>query len=390
VLVHGLARRVPQPSLWQELHAYYRLAEMLECAVASVSDNLIPNGVGISCYSTYSHALLLALADPCAMTVKQIELTDRWLAMWARKVFPYGDQRETEGPVIVMDLDGSAPASLMATAPQKATPSMRYGYPGKLATSVRGRLKRLQTGANPAELQLGHDCSVEQCTQLLGHLDAHWYQLPRNRSGLPRAAIELCAGGIPGAYFRVGGRTFDRKDPLGRLSFQGAQHLQTLGALTDYDRGREEAERTYTWERWQGVYEWREASVARAGAAQHRWHLDQLVTVRDDERVRLGYVARVAFGPKDELALVVKLWSGNPKSIPVRPLSNAVTEDPPVPSLLLAESPDDKASLILPPRTFNPSRVLRTLDAGPERKFRLTRLLQRGADFERVAFEEST
>jgi hypothetical protein len=31
--------------------------------------------------------------------------------------------------------------------------------------------------------------------------------------------------------------------------------------------------------------------------------------------------------------------------------------------------------------------VLRTVDGGIERKFRLTRLLQRGADFERVAFE---
>jgi hypothetical protein len=32
--------------------------------------------------------------------------------------------------------------------------------------------------------------------------------------------------------------------------------------------------------------------------------------------------------------------------------------------------------------------VLRSIEAGPERRFRLTRLLQRGADFERVAFEE--
>ncbi len=42
VLVHGLARRVAPPALWQELHAYYRLAEMLECAVTSVSDDLMP------------------------------------------------------------------------------------------------------------------------------------------------------------------------------------------------------------------------------------------------------------------------------------------------------------------------------------------------------------
>ena len=390
VLVHGLARRVAPPALWQELHAYYRLAEMLECAVTSVSDDLMPSAIGISCYSTYSHALLLALADPCAMTVRQIELTDRWLAMWARKIFPYERQRETEGPVIVVDLDSPAGAALLAVAPRNPPASMRFAYPGKLATSVRGRLKRLQTGANPAELQLGHDCSVEQCQTLLGHLDARWYQIPRRASDNPRTTIELCGGGLGAAYFRVGGRTFDRKDPLGRLSFQGAQHLQTLGALTDYDRGREDAERTWVWERWVGAYEWREASISRTSGSEHRWALDQLVAVRDEERVRLGYVTRIAQDIHGELALSLRLYSSAPKAIPVRPLSTAVSEDPPVPALLLCESPDDKESLILPPRTFNPSRVLRSLDTGAERRFRLTRLLQRGADFERVAFEETT
>ncbi len=179
VVVYGLARRTPPPTLWQELHAYFRLAELLECAVTAVSDDLMANAVGISCYSTYTHALLLGLADPCAMSVKQIELTDRWLGMWSRKLFPYAQQRETEGPIIVVDLESPAGASLIISAPRHPPQSMRFGYPGKLATSVRGRLKRLQTGANPAELQLGHDCSVEQCTTLLGYLDARWYQGPR-------------------------------------------------------------------------------------------------------------------------------------------------------------------------------------------------------------------
>ena len=85
----------------------------------------------------------------------------------------------------------------------------------------------------------------------------------------------------------------------------------------------------------------------------------------------------------------MKLWSATPKALSVRPLSTAVGEDPPVPALMLGETPDDKASLILPPRTFNPIRVLRSLDSGPERRFRLVRLLHRGADFEQVAFDET-
>jgi len=389
LLVYGLARRFPPAALWQELHAYYRLTEILDCAVTAVSDELTPHAVGISCYSTYCHSLLLALADPWAMSVRQIELTDRWLSQWARKVFPYAQQRETEGPVMLLDLDGSIGATLSSAAPRQPPRSMRFCYPGKLATSVRGRLKRLAAGASPAELQLGHDASVEACTVLLSHLDAHWYQLPRRGADTGRSWLELAAGGVPAAYFRVGGRTFDRQDPLGRLTFQGAQYLQTLGALTDYDRHREEAERNWPWERWQGTCEWRDAVLDRNDPGRYRWFLDQLVIARDDEHVRLGHVTRVSLDPEGTFTISLAFWPGTPKSLAVRPMSLAYVEEPPMPALLLSETPDDRVSLIVPPRTFNPGRMFRSMDPGPERKFRLTKLMQRGGDFERVAFEET-
>ena len=389
VIVYGLARRVPPPALWQELHAYYRLAEMLDCAVTAVSDDLQPHAVGISCYSTYCHAVLLALADPCSLSVRQIELADRWLGQWARKIFPYSQQRESEGPVILVDLDSGIPGWLAKAAPSQPPASMRFGYPGKLATSVRGRMKKLASGATPAELQLGHDTSAEGSAALLAHLDTHWYQVSERDTAGGNESIELTAGGVQSAYFRVGGRTFDRQDPLGRLTFQGAQHLQTLGALTDYDRYKEDAERNWPWERWQGHYEWAAARLNRREPTQYRWFLDQLVVVRDEERTRLGYVTRVAVTPPDELAMSLTLWPGLPRSIAVRPTSIAFAEELPLPGLLLSATEQEPASLVVPPRTFNPGRVLRSMDAGPERKFRLLKLLQRGGDFERVAFEES-
>ena len=312
VLVHGLARRAVPASLWQELHAYYRLTEMLDCAVTAVSDELTPHAVGISCYSTYCHALLLGLADPYAMSIRQIELCDRWLSQWARKIFPYAQQRETEGPIMLIDLDGNTGAALVGTVPVDPPRSMRFGYPGKLATSVRGRLKRLAAGASPAELQLGHDTSVESCTALLSHLDAHWYQLPRRSAESHVAWQELVTGGVPAAYFRVGGRTFDRQDAsAGRLTFQGAQYLQTLGALTDYDRFREDAERNWPWERWQGTCERRDAILVRNDHGCYRWFLDQLVVARDDEHVCLGHVTRVCMGAHGEFSISVALLAGH-------------------------------------------------------------------------------
>ena len=388
ILVYGLARRPPSPGVWQELHAYYRLAEILDCAVTAVSDELMPNAVGISCYSTYAHALLLNLADPCAMTVRQVELTDRWLMMWAHKVFPYTQQRETEGPVIVFDLDAPAGATLAMVAPRGTSESTRFGYPAKLATSVRGRLKRLASGADPVALQLGNDVSIEASTAILSHLDSRWYAPVRRAGDEPQATLELCVGGLGAAYFRIAGRTFNRQDPVGRLSYQGTQHLATLGALTDYDRNKDEAERSWSWERWQGAYGWDEANLRRIGGAQHRWHLEQLVILREEERIRCGYVARVEVEGLEQLAVRLKLWAGSPTPLAVRATTTALAEDAPVPAVLLAATPDEKASLIVPPRTFTPARALRTIDSGPERRFRLLRLVQRGADFERVAFEE--
>jgi len=51
IIVHGVARRIPPSELWLELHAYYRLAEMLDCATTAVSDHLMPDAEGLSCYS---------------------------------------------------------------------------------------------------------------------------------------------------------------------------------------------------------------------------------------------------------------------------------------------------------------------------------------------------
>jgi len=389
VLVHGLARRVTPAPIWQEIHAYYRLAEMLDCAVTAVTDEQIPNGIGTSCYSMYSHALLLALADPCAMSVRQIELTDRWLAQWGRKLFPYARQREDEGAVFLVDLDGASGGVLAPMTPADAPPSLRFGYPAKLATSVRGRLKRLASGANPAELQLGHDVSVEQCVALLSHLDLRWCQASRAVPATAEASVDLAAGGLAAAFFRVGGRTFERKDATASArTFQGSQHLQSLGALTDYDRGKEAGERDWPWEKWTGRYEWRDAALLRAHT-HYRWSLDQLVVIRDEERTRIGYISRVALGANGELALALKVFAGAPKAFTVRAQTTSFAEEPALPAILLAESPEDRPTLIMQPRAFTPGRVLRSID-GPERKFRLTRLLQRGADFERVAFEEAS
>ena len=172
--------------------------------------------------------------------------------------------------------------------------------------------------------------------------------------------------------------------------------MQTLGAVPDYDRGRESAAAEWAWEQWEGTCERREASLVRASDPRYRWVLDQLAIVRTGGELRIGFVTRVALGAdgqlgaEGQLALTLRMWSGSPTAMTLLPLSAASSDDPPLPALRFDETPNDKATLVLPPRTFNPSRVLRSLDVGPGQRFRLTRLLHRGIDFERVAFEETS
>src|SRR5439155_25230039 len=132
------------------------------------------------------------------------------------------------------------------------------------------------------------------------------------------------------------------------------------------------------------------ANVRRTGAGHHRWHLDQLVVVRDEERIRCGYVTRVALENREDLAVMLKLWQGAPTAIAIRPLTTMLVEETPIPALMLAGTSDREPCLDVPPRTFSRGRMLRSLASGPERRFRLARLVQRGADFERVTFEESS
>jgi len=386
IIVHGCARRVASADLWQELHAYYRLAEMLDCAMAGVSDHLMPDAEGLSCYSTYSHGLLLALADPYALSVRQIELTDRWLGQWARKVFPYAKQRESEGPVIIIDLEGQHGAVLANTGAGTHSSSVRFGYPAKLATSVRGRLKRLGNGATPAELQLGDDVSAEAAIGLLKQLDARWHHPPAAARRKRSTAVEISAGGTEAAYFRVGGRSFNRQDPLGRDA-DPTRYLQTVGGISDFDRRREQAERSWPWEKWYGVCEWREATIKHQSGGAYHWFLDQLVVVREDSQTRLGYVSRLAVEQDGAIALSLKLWPGDPKVFAVRLVNPNGTEEAPAAALLLAESPEEPATLVLSPRAFVPNRVMRCDEPGPIQKFKLLDIVQRGGDFERVAFE---
>ena len=148
--------------------------------------------------------------------------------------------------------------------------------------------------AEPARriFDLGDDVSPEAASALLAHLDVHWLQAPRGG----RRTDE-----VPGDRTRRrrhGGRLLPRWRARVRPARPARARQRESGQVPadrrrhrrEFDRRREEAERSSPWEKWYGAVEWREASVKHPGVSSYEWFLDQLVVVRYDGRVRLGYV----------------------------------------------------------------------------------------------------
>ena len=198
--------------------------------------------------------------------------------------------------------------------------------------------------------------------------------------------MEIAAGGIEAAYYRVGGRSFRHVDPLGRDT-DPTKYLQTVGGMSDLDRRRQESERNWPWEKWYGVCEWRDASVKHQDAGAFTGSSTSSSSCATTAK-RGSDTSRAS--PSSRKAP----WRCRSSCGPVRPRVYAVrlvnpnrSEEPPIPALILEATPEEPTTLVLSPRAFVANRIMRCDEPGPVRKFKLTHIVQRGGDFERVAFE---
>ena len=385
VRLYGQVRRQPTSEHWEELHAFYRFAEMLEVASLAVRDKLLPHAEAISCYSTYAHALLLARADPCALSSRELELVDRWLQGWSRKFFPDKVFRSSEHILLVIDLLQGAGLATWEDAPEKSPPSLRYGSPDKLSVSILQRQKRLRAGATPAELGLGDDVKAAAAERLLAHLYDRWCTLSVAQ-GTPATEqqIAVCGGGLYAIHFRLSGRTFSGESTRDRLSYRAIEDVATFASLPEHDSRRDQAEKDWPWESWVGDLLGFGGSMERL-VPGNRWQLSQLLIARDHSgRIGCGTVSWLGEFDK-KLRIGVKLWPGEAGALTLRATSGALHDEPSVPAVALPGVGREPSSLLLPPKYFLVGRRVET-SGGSKRSFRLIKSLERGADFERVAY----
>jgi cyclic-di-GMP-binding protein len=348
-------RQVPARD-WRSLHEVYAQAERLGVAEEPVKDFLNRDVHDSSPRTTYARAVLFGMASPHELAQRQLSFVAFLLERWAAKLEVSSQPvSESEGVApLVADLGSERCPERIEVADAARLAGARYLDARKLAKSLKSRVALLRKGESPAKLGLGEDCVQPACEQLLVFLYRQWCQATP-----PRGAERS--------------RTGDKAQGCTDLN---AIHKCVAGNAVGLEEWGIEDQSA------QGLRIVRPA----VGAGRRHAH-GELIALRlaDAPGTLLGQVRWLMVAENGELHAGVKLLPGLPAATAVRPTGVNAQNEKYIPALSLGAVPalNSPASLVLPPGWFKPKRVIE-VSASP---VRLTELIERGSDFERVAFE---
>jgi len=389
MLEHYRIHYQPPAALWRELHQLYAFAEQNGFARDSVSDEFNRQEPVASCTAIFCRALLTQLANPFALTARQLDFVDRWLDGWAPLVNLSARPPPSSAiPPLAVDLAGShgaAPAQEL-----KQAPGLRHLALDQLAGTLRQLITLLKQGQSPAQLGLGNDARQPGCENLLMLLYIQWCRSGTGRGeqrSISEEKAQACLG-MHAVHFYIGGsRAF--RAPGSSLSRQEEQDLQLFGRVSERTELMLASGNSVAIESWQlinhsgaGFMCMLREPDARARIGHH-----QLVAVRcgDHKSFHVGVVQWLRAEENDELFIGVRLLSSNARAVAARPVNFKLPGGGTFErALLLPESsaPAAPATLILPSGWYQAGRFV---DIHGEQKqvAKLDGLLEKGSDFDR-------
>ena len=387
---HRAYRQVP-PHIWRELHAGYARAEELGVADEEVKDYLNRDVNDTSPRIAYLRALLLGMANPNELSQRQLTFVAFLLERWAEKVdislaAPEGE----EVAPLVVDLESDI-------CPERDGPEAaeaRYLDVKRLAKSLRNRIGLLRKGESPAKLALGEDCVQPSCEQLLVFLYRQWCQARQPR-GAERKKVNdgvQVSQEMNAIHYFISGRVFKQPGEAKELTSVQRDQLVAFGRVSTRDDDDYSVVHGFVLENWHVEDESSQGlkMVRRAADAGKRYSHGRLVGVKspDAKGFMLGQVRWLVQNDAGDLYAGIRLLPGLPAASAVRPTGLNVVDPKYIPAFSLTgvQVLNAPPALVLPSGWFKPKRVIEVYVEGHV-KVRLTELLDRGADYERVAYE---
>jgi hypothetical protein len=385
VTTHYRARREVDGEHWQGLHELFRLAD-----AEGVAEERVPlkrrSMHMASLEQVYVRALLVELANPYALSARDLQWTRRWAGLWAHKVELGLSLDSPQGYAV--DLTGEAPPAW--TRLEAASPTLRFLDTTALRRSVKARLRKLDVGEDAVELGLGKDVTAEDGVRLLAQLLRAWTEPPVARQYSRRLApgrTELLAG-FAAIHLAAGGRLVKTPGSHWDYSRRDAEQIAIYGAVADAG----EAPVEITAEKWDTLDESANGFKLRRKGAGERIAHRQLVAVKP-QGARSFILAEVRWlnvGIDRSLTLGALALPGLAEPVSARPSWGARgVPEPFVQAFVMSSLPGGSPSLVLPPGHYQQGREIELRVGEDLRRVRLDALLQHGADFDRVAFSPS-
>jgi hypothetical protein len=386
---HRAYWQVP-PRLWRELHEGYARAEELGVAEDAVKDYLNRDVNDTSPRIAYLRAALLGMANPNELSQRQITFVAFLLERWAEKVELSKEPPEEDVPSLVVDLDSDVCPE--RDNPEAAEP--RYLDVKRLAKSLRNRIGLLRKGESPAKLALGEDCVQPSCEQLLVFLHRQWCQVKQPRGAARKRVNDIAQAShdMAAIHYYVSGRVFRQPGEAKELTSAQRDQIVAFGRVSTRDEDDYSVAHGFLLEPWEIEDESTQGlkMIRRAANAVKRYSHGMLVGVKpaNSKNFMLGQVRWLVQNDAGALYAGIRLLAGLPAATAVRPTGLHVLDAKYVPALSLTAVAAINAppSLVLPSGWFKPRRVIEVYVDGHV-KVRLTEMIDRGSDYERVAYE---
>lgn len=391
-LHHRAYRQVPARE-WRDLHRGYAHAEALGVAEEEVKDYLNRDVNDTSPRIAYVRALLLGMANPNELSQRQLTFAAFLLERWAEKAVVVAEPPAEDIPPLVVDLESDA-------FPEREGPAAkepRYLDVSRLAKSLRNRIGLLRKGESPAKLALGEDCVQPSCEQLLVFLYRQWCQARQPRGAERKRVTDVAqaCNELGAIHYYISGHVFKQPGETKELTAAQRDQIIAFGRVSTRDEDDYSVVHGYLLEHWQILDESAQGlkMVRRVGNPGKRYTHGQMVAVRpaDSKSFMLGQVRWLMQNDAGDLFAGVRLLPGLPAATAARPFGlNAMgAKYVQALSLTAVQALNAPPSLVLPSGWYKPKRVIEVY-VEAHLRVRLTEMIDRGADYERCAYEMVT
>jgi len=393
------ANLVTAPTFWGRLHLIFRAAEELKVTQLPVEGGLRRNSKTTAA-SAYIEVLLLAAAFPTELRTKQLSMVAAWARSWSNKVTilrHHPDDQKT--PALRVDLTSNNGASFQ-DKPGRSD-AVRWLDLSELRKSIKKRLVLLARGASPQTLRLGTDCVQPACGALLQRIYQCWckggLKEDANPLRIARRNNSTChlASSFEAIHYYLTGQKRLRQDRSIYLNRQEHDEIATFGRIATHSAEGNSEMPGFMLEEWRIV-----------GQNATELHLErnltgmctplvggQLVAVRlhHTEGFVVGKISQIAINAsRDGLIAKIRLLAGRPEGITLLNSSPGSSQTQYSRGLFLPEVEQlgETASMLVPTGWFTVNRIVGVqVPSDDTHQIRLDHLIERGADFERVAFE---